>query len=658
VTKPSSDAARQANAVRTGAGLFAGFALLAAINALAIAVGVPLPTGGVPLRLLHHFFDAAETLGLGAMLATLAFGFVRFARVPPWTMEGVGFVVCVAIVYRVAGDYIRLGAAHAVDAAYATPLFFVWMGFYGVVLTVAPFVALDWLKRRWLRFLPLPIAVATLVVDHVLFRDDYMDMHGIIALQAVLLAAAALASRADRLGRALATSTRGKMTLAAIGLVAVLGIVVPPPNAARFELFRQPCAVAPWFFATTLWRAPSLHAPVVASPSRWQEDRSSAPPVAPTQPALLPKDAVVVLITIDALRADVVEDPKNEARFPTLTKLKREGVHFTHAYAPGAQTGVSMSTLFTGLYYSERKWENFGNGKDRHPYPAHDHSQQFPDLLSEHAVETVNYASLVFLSSEFGVARGFREEEVLGTSESAATGPRLTHALLNRLGHAGEGPLFLCTHMVEPHAPHYPLGVAIGRNRDADFDEYLSKIAFDDRLLGHVLQHLEEHFGDRWALFVSADHGEAFGEHQTTEHAKTLYEQLLHVPLLARSPRFPARTIDVGPTLLDLFGVPTPATFNGQSLVPVLAGGTASLTRPLFAEGRLRRALLLPDGLKVIEDLRRKVVEVYDVSVDPGETRNLFDRDPARSDAALAELRAFFDVHTFREDGYEVPYKL
>jgi hypothetical protein len=77
----------------------------------------------------------------------------------------------------------------------------------------------------------------------------------------------------------------------------------------------------------------------------------------------------------------------------------------------------------------------------------------------------------------------------------------------------------------------------------------------------------------------------------------------------------------------------------------------------LLAEGRLRQSLTEPDGLKVIDDPLRKVVEVYDLVADPGETRNLFDVDPARSDRALAELRAFFAVHTRRDGGYEAPYK-
>ena len=77
----------------------------------------------------------------------------------------------------------------------------------------------------------------------------------------------------------------------------------------------------------------------------------------------------------------------------------------------------------------------------------------------------------------------------------------------------------------------------------------------------------------------------------------------------------------------------------------------------MLAEGRLRRALTQADGLKVIDDTRRKVVEVYDLAADPGETRNLFDIEPARADPALATLRAFFAVHTRTGGGYETPYR-
>jgi arylsulfatase A-like enzyme len=240
-----------------------------------------------------------------------------------------------------------------------------------------------------------------------------------------------------------------------------------------------------------------------------------------------------------------------------------------------------------------------------------------------------------------------------------AQAAQVIEPLLGRLQRAGKAPLFLYTHLMEAHAP-YDRGSKTG----SDHARYLSEVAIADREIGRVQALLEQRFGDRWALFVSADHGEAFGEHQTYEHSKTLYQELVHVPLLAVGPRIPHRVVDqrvglvdLGPTLLDLFGVDTPASFEGQSLVPLLAGQDVTLTRPLLSEGRLRRALTLPDGLKVIEDPRRKVVEVYDLAADPGETRNLFDLEPARADPALATLRQFFAVHAVTTDGYQPPFE-
>ena len=656
----SSETSRDQWATRLAAGAFGGFVLLAAVNAAAIAVAVPFPSAGISLRLAHHVFDVAETLGVGAILAIAVAAFVRFAPVPGWALAGIALAASIALVNRVMGDYLTVQASHALGGSLRTLIFANSLAVFGGVLVAAAFADRLCTGRPVVRCLLIVAAIGTLAVDQSLLRDDYMDIHGYLALAAALFGGSLLAPRLEIAGRTLARNRLGRVALAALALFAFFGVAVPPVNATRFELFRQPCAIASWALATTVWHAPPLHAPVVLPPSTWLPDRSGAPGVPPTLPHLLPSDAVVVLITIDAVRADIVANPANDARFPTLAKLKRDGVVFVQASAPGTQTGVSLSALFSGLYYSEQRWKNYGSGKDLHPYPAEDLAPRFPQLLSDHDVATANYASLVFLAGDFGIARGFREEKLMGHSTRAASGSQLVRSLLDRLGHPGHGPLFLCTHMVDAHSPY---GTA--RDGSTDYERYLSSVASDDALLGRVLHVLEENFGERWALFVSADHGEAFGEHQTHEHAKTLYEELLHVPLLARSPLFPPREIqqrvgliDLGPTLLDLFGIDTPATFNGQSLVPLLAGGDVALTRPLLAEGRLRQALTRPDGLKVIEDLRRKVVEVYDLTSDPLETRNLFDVDPARSDAALAELRGFFAVHALREGGYEAPYKL
>jgi hypothetical protein len=565
------------------------------------------------------------------------------------------------LIYLAIGENLTRGASLTLEGRYETALFVAYLVFLGVLLPAAYAIGTLFSRWRFLCLVPFFLSLAVMFFDHVRDPDDYQGIHGVVAWGASLLGGAAVAPVVLRFGLALAARRSGRRVLASVGLFALLGLALPPPNAVRYELFREPCAVAPWVLATTLWRAPGLHGPVPPTPpSEWFQDRKALPPVPPTAPPLLPKNAVVVFITIDAMRFDAVADPNNDTLLPTLADFKRRGVFFTRAFGESTQTALSLSSLFSGRYYSEQYWTDHGRGRTRFLYPSDDSSIRFPEVLTSHGVDTANFAGLIFLSNEFGVVRGFAEETMTVTSAIHAMAPALIDPLLARLERAGPGPLFLYTHLMEPHDPYDR-----GRKDGTPQERYLSEVAVADAQLGRVEHYLEAHFDSRWALLVSADHGEAFGEHGGFTHGKSLYEELLHVPLLARSPRFATRRvdepvgfIDLGPTILDLFGVETPASFMGQSLVPFFTrGGAPHLTRPLIAEGRLRRSLTMPDGLKVIEDLRRKIVEVYDLSRDPRETTNLFDEEPARADVALATLRAFFAVHTRTEGGYEVPFK-
>jgi arylsulfatase A-like enzyme len=649
---------RTEQALPLAAGVFAGFALLAAVDALMIALLVPPPRAGAALRLLHHVFDAAETLGVGAVAAALAAcaGLLRGR----WAATLVCGAMWAPIAYVAIGDDLRRSAALSASPRLELAVFGAYLALLFVGFPVIHAVGTLLSGSRRLRLPALGVALGALIGDHYVLRDDYAGIHAVVALAGVAFTATLIAPLAARAARALALTGPGRAALGATAAFALFGLAYPPPNTVRYELFRRSCAVAPWALAYAVWPAPRLHGPVPSPSSPWLRDRSADPPVPPSSPRLLPDSPVVVLVSIDAVRAEAVENPANDGIFPTLAALKRSGVVFTRASAPGSQTALSLSTLFSGRYFSELYWSRHGTGRTRFDYPAEDPSPRFPALLSERGVDTASFGSLVFLGGEFGVARGFREDHVVVRTDRHARAKELVDPLLARLRRAGPEPLFAYTHMMEPHAPYDR-----GRKDGSAYERYLSEIAVADDQLGRVWRTLQQRFDDRWALIVTADHGEAFGEHQTFEHGKTLYQELVHVPLIVAGPRIAPRTVDervglvdLGPTILDLFGVETPATFEGQSLAPLLAGEAATLTRPLLAEGRLRRELTLPDGLEVIDDPRREVVEVYDLAADPGETLNLFDRDPARADTALAALRAFFDVHALRRAGYRPPYKL
>jgi hypothetical protein len=335
-------------------------------------------------------------------------------------------------------------------------------------------------------------------------------------------------------------------------------------------------------------------------------------------------------------------------------------VLFTQARSPGSQTAVSLSAVFSGKTFSLQRWAMHGVGSARFEYPAADPTPRFPALLEAAGVPSFKVASLLFLRDDYGVASGFSEEQLVSVGRQHARAANVTRALVDRLRTHGSGPLFAYAHYTEPHSPYDRGALRTG----TDYERYLSEVVVADEHLGRVLRVLEsKEMRERSMLVVSSDHGEAFGEHGTTEHTKTLYDELLRVPLViwgrAAVPRAidtPVTLVDLGPTFLDIFGQPTPPWFVGESLVPLLAGRDVELRRPIVAEGRLRRAMFVGD-LKVSIDLRRKTVEAYDLSRDPGELVELSSREPERVGAALAAMQRFFEVHRYAEDGYVPPYK-
>jgi arylsulfatase A-like enzyme len=246
------------------------------------------------------------------------------------------------------------------------------------------------------------------------------------------------------------------------------------------------------------------------------------------------------------------------------------------------------------------------------------------------------------------------------SSQSKGEASDLVAALDARLGTIGDGPAFLFTHFMDAHFP-YDKGRADGSPKD----RFVSELSIVDREIGRLRRVLARlPIASRTTLIVTADHGEAFGEHGRTQHGTTVYEELLRVPLLIRSPGVaprevsePVSLVDLAPTILDLNGIATPGSYMGQSLVPFLRGASPALTRPILAEGRLKRALIFPDGMKAITDERRGTVELYDLVNDPKELRNLASEGAADVEARVGALDTFFAARGLDRHGYKPPYR-
>jgi arylsulfatase A-like enzyme len=142
-------------------------------------------------------------------------------------------------------------------------------------------------------------------------------------------------------------------------------------------------------------------------------------------------------------------------------------------------------------------------------------------------------------------------------------------------------------------------------------------------------------------IVVLADHGEGFLEHGFFLHGQNLYDEFLKVPLLIKWPQGvdgfsptveqPVSLVDLVPTLVDGLGLPTDRGFQGISLLPA-AFGEALTPRPIYSTTRGTSAgshppntssMLLLDGWKLIHNRITLESELYNLTDDPGESRNL-----------------------------------
>jgi hypothetical protein len=627
------------------------------VNAVAIALTVPRPTAGVGLRLEHHLFDLLEISGLGAAVGLFAaavvgpFGRGRRLRWLAWLALG---VAALGPMLGLLGEHLEREAVAVWDGRFAAVLYPLYLALCCASVPAAYALGAAFAPRPWQRWVPVAVGLGGSIAHHALLRDDYPGVHATVQWVAGALLGAALARP---LARQLQLGRRRRRFAVVLGAWAALALVWSPPNAVRLELFREPGSVGALVLATSVWTPPALSPQAMAAAHVF--DPTTIPRRHPVLDAQLPAAPVVVLISIEATRADVLEGA-HDADLPELRKLRDGGAYFPRSISPGSQTSVSLTTLFTGHYMSELYWEMYGQGAMRFLYAVEDPHPRFPELLGRAGVETADYLGLIFLSGRFGVTRGFAEELCAVQDRRHALASEVLTPLLKRLGGGGRKPFFAYAHVMEPHEP-YDRGKL---KEGSDYERYISEEQVVDLWIGRIARVLRQRYPTRGYLIVTGDHGEAFGEHGTQFHSKTLYEELVRVPLVVWGPGIVPRRhaemvghVDLGPTILELFGQPVPPDQMGQSLVPLLFGQDEPRPRPMLAEGRLRRALFRPDGLKVIDDTRLKTVEVYDLNADPGETRNLFDSDQSRVEPAVAELRAFFDRYAFRRPGYHLQYK-
>lgn len=365
----------------------------------------------------------------------------------------------------------------------------------------------------------------------------------------------------------------------------------------------------------------------------------------------------LVLIVIDTLRADRLSFYGHERETaPFLASIASRSLVFERAHSPSSWTAPAMASLFTSLHPFQHGVHVASLAADRESFEVKTLPKSvatLPESLSAAGYSTFGVTDNQNVSALPGFDRGF-DEFVSTNYESAEAVNRTLVEWRERI--LSSEPYFLYVHYMDPHLPYNErepwfsenLAHAPATRANAEHGEDLARYDSEIRWVDTHVEALFEAFGwakDNTVVVVTSDHGEEFGDHGGTQHGRTLYAEVLDIPLVVFSAdRWPEATrvkrrvslTDVAPTFLELAGQRAAAEHVGRSLVAEETTGSSDLiysqlVREEDPTGKVRgrsemRAIIGPRFKLVVRD--EDAGELFDLAADPHESRDVSSDHP------------------------------
>jgi arylsulfatase A-like enzyme len=343
---------------------------------------------------------------------------------------------------------------------------------------------------------------------------------------------------------------------------------------------------------------------------------------------------------------------------PRLDALAGDGTVFERAYAQASWTLPSTASILTDRYPPRER-------QDRMRVDG----ETLASRLHAAGVATAAFSENPLVTADLGFTTGFETFHEYFPKQLLDARPRDYPRVSSQvtvddavawLGANRARPFFLYVHLLSPHCP-YPAPAPFGGRFDPDYGgdiqgipdtlmrinegilaitprdlehlrlQYEENAAYGDHQLGRLLDAVDAlGLRRRTLVVVLGDHGEAFREHGVLLHSTTLYDEMIHVPLVVRFPasagRVPARwpgvveARHVYPTIARMMGLP-----GRRGLLGVLRGRMRGpqVARAWTGEGRTALGSLTTSRYKVILDRRTRRLELYDLANDPGEMHDL-----------------------------------
>lgn len=364
----------------------------------------------------------------------------------------------------------------------------------------------------------------------------------------------------------------------------------------------------------------------------------------------------LLLITMDTVRADHLGCyGYPSARTPALDKLAAGGVKFDRVFANVPLTLPSHGTMMTGLYPPEHGCRVNGS----HGLP--EELTTLAEVFKSHGYQTAAFVAAFVLDSKFGLSQGFQTYDQYDVPTSSdiyddnlmyryRRGDKVAAAALTWLKKHSRTPFFCWVHFYDPHRPYYFPGPDLKSAYDRE-------ITFMDRQIKRLIDYLKrQKLLEKTVIIALGDHGEGLGEHGEDEHGLLLYNPTLRIPLIIARPGPSPRkkkveelvsTVDLFPTVLDLFGWKLPGHVSGRSFAGALEG-EAVPDRAVYLETEFPLTEYGWSPLQGVIASEWKYIaapeeELYNIRDDPGEKKNLAAVEPGKAKELKAKLAALED---------------
>jgi arylsulfatase A-like enzyme len=387
-------------------------------------------------------------------------------------------------------------------------------------------------------------------------------------------------------------------------------------------------------------------------------------PAAPVASGPQPKFDHIFVWMVDTLRADKVHvyNPKTRVLTPNYDAFAADATRFEWAQVPGTWSLPSHASLLTGVYPTvHRATAHEAKLSKDAPFVAEE--------MKKAGYKTAMFSSNGYVSSKWGFDRGWDVNRNF-IRESLPNGSvylwKTAKAWLTPIA-AKRQFAYLAT--IEPHVAYTPpkeflvkywdkpyvgpikpvlSGVQLGlikggklkvNDNDKKYLEALhdGEISQSDAAFAGFIADLKAlGIYEKSAVVVVSDHGDQFYEHGSVGHGDTVYQELVHVPLMIRAPGvFPAghvvhadvEVMDLYATLLDLAGIKPNAAAEGTSLTPLARDEIGASPRAaLTVDGQVARGLKVQRYRMVHRGPGR--IELYDEYDDPREQKDVAAEHP------------------------------